>query len=141
MIISTEELREEVKWYLSFTNEEVSRGWPSPRRKRRRVQRPFWPQMSPRHLACQSHLQKREPPKFLGWEKVLHPSQPVAATGEIPQPTRAPRPKVRTSQMSQLIPIKPPTSPLMTPTLPNPSPPAQAWHSCGCQLCCMAFQG
>ena len=65
-------------------------------------------------------------PKFLGWEKVLHPSQPVVAAGEIPQPTEAPRPKVGSHQLSQMIPIRPPATPLGTHTLPRPSLPSRA---------------
>ena len=37
------ELREEVKWYLSYTDEGVFWGWPSLRRKRRRAWRPLLP--------------------------------------------------------------------------------------------------
>ena len=65
-------------------------------------------------------------PKFLGWEKMLHPSQPVVAAGDIPQPARTPRLKVGSSQISQMIPIKPPVSPPRTPTPPQPSPSTQA---------------
>ena len=35
-------------------------------------------------MAKESIVEKRPPIKFLGWEKVLHPSQPVVATGQIP---------------------------------------------------------
>ena len=65
-------------------------------------------------------------PKFLGWEKVLHPSPPVVATGDVPQLTRTPRLKVGSSQLSQMIPIKLPVSPLRTATPPQPSPLTQA---------------
>ena len=65
-------------------------------------------------------------PKFVGWEKVLHPSQPVVAARDIPQPTRTPRLKVGMSQFPQMIPIKPPVSPLRNPTPPQPSPLMQA---------------
>ena len=65
-------------------------------------------------------------PKFLGWERVLHPSQPVVATEEIPQPTRTLRLKVGSNQLSRMIPIKPPVSPLRTPTPPQPSVSTQA---------------
>ena len=44
--------------------------------------------------------------KFAGWEKVLPPSQPVVATGDIPQLTRIPRLKVGAKQIPQMIPIK-----------------------------------
>ena len=35
-------------------------------------------------MAKESIAEKRPPIKFLGWEKVLHPSQPVVAAGQIP---------------------------------------------------------
>ena len=65
-------------------------------------------------------------PKFLGWEKVLHPSQPVVAAGDIPQPTRAPRLNVGSNQLLQIIPTELPVSPPKTPTPPQPSLPTQA---------------
>ena len=34
---------------------------------------------------------ERRAPKFLSWEKVLHPSQPVMAASQIPWPSRGPR--------------------------------------------------
>ena len=34
---------------------------------------------------------ERRSPKFLGWEQVLHPSQPVVAAGQIPHPSRDPK--------------------------------------------------
>ena len=50
---SMKELREEVKWYLSFSNEEVFQGVVLPKRRRIRVQRPCL-LMSPRHPVHQS---------------------------------------------------------------------------------------
>ena len=35
--------------------------------------------------------EKRPPNKFPGWEKVLCPSRPIVATGQIPPPSRSPR--------------------------------------------------
>ena len=88
-----------------------SRGWPSPRRKRRRVQRPLQLQTSPRHPMCQSHLWKREPQHFWdGRRYYIHPNQ-WWLPGRSPQPTKTLRPKVGSSQPSQMIPIKPPVSP------------------------------
>ena len=69
---------------------------------------------------------ERRGPKFLGWEKVLHPSQPVVATGEIPQPFKASRPKVGPVQLPQTLPVKPPASPPKTPTPHKCSLPVQA---------------
>ena len=34
--------------------------------------------------------QERKSPKFPGWEKVLHPSRPVAVIGKPPCPSRSP---------------------------------------------------
>ena len=34
---------------------------------------------------------KRRTPKFPGWEKVLHPSRPMTAVGQIPCLSRGPR--------------------------------------------------
>ena len=115
------ELREEVKWYLSFTNEEVFWGVAFPKKEE---------EESPKTLSAADHVPEPAPekraPNFLGWEKVLHPSQPVVAAGEMHQPSKASRPKVGSSQLSQMITIKPPASPPKTPTPPKPSLPVQA---------------
>ena len=53
-----------------------SGGWPSWRRKRRRVQRPLPPQTFPRCPMCWSLLQKREPQSFWdGRRYCIHPNQ------------------------------------------------------------------
>ena len=69
---------------------------------------------------------ERRAPKFVGWEKLLHPSQLVVAARDIPQPTRTPRLKVGSRQVSQMIPIKPPVSPPRTSTPLQPCPSTQA---------------
>ena len=69
---------------------------------------------------------ERRGPKFLGWENVLHPSQPVVATGEISKPSKASRPRVGPIQLPQTVPVKPPASLLKTPTPSKPSLPVQA---------------
>ena len=96
------------------------RGWLSLRRKRRIVHKPFAPQASPRHTVHLSQLWKGKPQS--SWDRrKCFPSQPVVATGEIPQTTRTPRLKVGSSQLSQMITIKLPVSPPRTPTPPQPS--------------------
>ena len=100
-------------------------GWLSPKKKRMKVCRPLALLTSPRHTACLSQCWKREP-QFVGWEKVLHPSQPVVAARDIPRPTGTPRQKVGSSQIFQMIPIKPPVSPPRASTPPQPSPSTQA---------------
>ena len=39
-------------------------------------------------------------PKYAGWDMVVHPSQPVVAAGETPQPTATPRTKRRALQLT-----------------------------------------
>ena len=120
------ELREEVKWYLSFTDEEVFQGVALP--KKEEEESPKIPSTAdtPKAPCVPEPSLEERAPKFLGWEEVLHPSQPVVATGEIPQPTEAPRLKVGSHQLSQMIPMRPPVSPPGTPTLPSPYLSSQA---------------
>ena len=44
-------------------------------------------------IAMKSTVQKRPPNQFSGWEKVLHLSRPVVATGQIPPLSRGPKPR------------------------------------------------
>ena len=126
LVKSMLELREEVKWYLSFTNEEVFWGVALPEKEEEESPKTLSTTDVPKvHHALEPALEERAP-KFLGWEKVLCPSHPVVATRKIPQPTKASRPKVGSSQLSQMVPIKPPVSPLRTHTPPKPSSPSQA---------------
>ena len=112
--------------YLSFTDEEVFWGVALPKKEKEdSPQALCTADISKTHYAPEPALEGRAP-KFLGWEKVLHPSQPVVATGEIPLMTRIPRLKVGSSQLSQMILIKLPVSPARTPTPPQLSPPMQA---------------
>ena len=120
------ELREEVKWYLSFTDEEVFQGMALLKKEEEGSPQTLLAADIPEAHHAPEPAPEEIAPKCLGWEKVLHPSQPVVATGEIPQATRSLRLKVGSSQLSQMIPIKPPASPLKTPTPPQPSLPTQA---------------
>ena len=120
------ELREEVKWYLFISEEEVFWGVALPKKEEEDSLHTLCAaDISKTHCAPEPAPEGRDP-KFLGWEKVLHPSQPVVATGEITQLTRTLRLKVGSNQLSQMIPIKLPVSPPRTPTLPQPSPPTQS---------------
>ena len=102
------ELREEVKWYLSFTNEEVFWGVALPKKEEEESPETLSIADIPKAPCAPEPAPERRAPKFLGWEKVLHPSWPVVATREIPQPSKTLRPKVGPSQLSQMIPIEPP---------------------------------
>ena len=126
LVRSVLELREEVRWYLSFTNEEVFRGVALPKEEEEESPQTPGATSFPKTPCVPEPVPERRAHKFAGWEKVLHPSQPVVATGDISQLTRTPRLKVGANQISQMIPIKPPVSPLRIPTLPQPSPSMQA---------------
>ena len=61
-------------------------------------------------------------PKYAGWDTVIHPSRPVVAVEETPQPTAALRPKRRALQLTQTTSISPPSKPLKA-LLPRKAPP------------------
>ena len=68
------ELREEVRWYLSFTDEEVFWGVALPKKEEEESLKTLSAADVPKvHSALEPALEKRAP-KFMGWEKVLHPS-------------------------------------------------------------------
>ena len=66
------ELREEVKWYLSFTDEEVFQGVALPKKEEEHSLQSGVSM----DLTKVDHVPEPMPegraPKFLGWEKVLH---------------------------------------------------------------------
>ena len=59
--------------------------------------------------------------KFIGWDKVLHPSWPVIAARETPQPIWTSRLRGRSHPYSQIKPVK---SPIHLPKVPSPSKPS-----------------
>ena len=67
------ELREEVRWYLSFTNKEVFRKVALPKEEEESLQTPG-PTDLPEAPCMPEPVLERRAPKFVGWEKVLHPS-------------------------------------------------------------------
>ena len=127
---SVMELREEVKWYLSFTNEEVFWGVALPKKEEDESPKTLSADV-PKAPCVLEPTPERRGLKFFGWEKVLHPSQPVVATGEIPQPSKTLKPKVGSSQLPQMIPIQPPVSPPKTPTPLNPPHQYRHWSLYG----------
>ena len=76
------ELRKEVRWYLTFTDEEVFWGVAIPKAENI-PESPLWLKLEP----------KERTPKVVGWDKVLHPPQPMVAAGEIPKLTQISRPR------------------------------------------------
>ena len=68
------ELREEVRWYLSFTDEEVFRGVAPPKEEEEESLQTSGTTSFPKTPCMPEPVLKRRAPKFVGWEKVLHPS-------------------------------------------------------------------
>ena len=98
---SVKELQEEMRCYLSFSDEEVLKGMilleetsTIPTEKANH-QSATTPASTPEEEAiagmAREPAAERRSPKFPGWEKVLHLSQPVVAAGQIPHPSRSPR--------------------------------------------------
>ena len=95
---SVEELREELGSYLSFLDEEEFKGLDL-------LEKTSLKEATPQSLSTSAIDRgtdakatgelagERRAPKFLGWEKILHPSRPVVATGEVPCLLRGPRPR------------------------------------------------
>ena len=94
------ELRREVGFYLSFTDEEVFRGVDLPKKEESCPMVPATADViTTTDIPSATHVPEAQPvpkpmpekkaPKYARWEKVLHPSQ-VLAAGEIPQPPMMP---------------------------------------------------
>ena len=107
---SIAELRREVKFYLSFMDEEVFTGVHLATEER------SCPPVSGAQTEPKSMV-GTEDPKFPGWGMVLHPSQLVFAMGETPPPTPTPKPRGRAWVPLQMTPIN---LPLCLPKTPLP---------------------
>ena len=120
---SVAKLRREVGFYLSFMDEEVFWGVDLPKEVENKPSAPITTTTdTPGATAAVETLPtQRGTPNYTGWNTILHPSQPVIATGEVPQPTTAPQAKRRVLQTTRTIPFSPPpdtpkaSSPLRSP--------------------------
>ena len=123
LVESIVELRREVGFYLSFTDEEVFQEVELPQEERSSLSAPTTPTAdAPGNINTPEMPPISEAaPKYAGWNMVIHPSQPVVATGETPQLTTMLRAKRRTLQVSRTISISPPPKPPKAP-LPPRSP-------------------
>ena len=114
LVESIIELREEIRFYLSFMDEEVFQ----------RIDLPKEEESSPPTIniaatadipgttdAPEASPESKAAPKYASSETVLHPSQPVLATGEIPQMIAMPKPKRRALQLTRSTSISPPSNP------------------------------
>ena len=115
------ELREEVKWYLTFTDEEVFHRVAILEAYEKKGLTTPSPTDVPKTPPVLEPQPKEQTAKFVGWDKVLHPSQPIITARETPQPTRASRPRGRSHPYSWVKPVK---SPIHLPKVPSPSEPS-----------------
>ena len=115
------ELQIEVKWYLTFTNEEVFQGVSVPEAYEEKGLMTPSPTNVPKTPPILEPQPKEQTAKFIGWDKVLHPFWPVIATGETPQPTWTSTPRRISHPYSQVKPVK---SPIHLPKVPSPSEPS-----------------
>ena len=95
---SVKDLWEEMRCYLSFSDKEVFEGVTpleetsaNPAEEAEPHSTATMPAIAPKEQATtkayQEPAMERKSPKFPGWEKVLHPSQPVVAVGLLPHPS------------------------------------------------------
>ena len=103
LVGSIMELQEEMKCYLSFSNEDVFKGMAVPENASiippeevaPRGAQPTPADIPVKEAAVDTTMEpaaeKRPPNKFPGREKVLHPSRPIVATGQIPSLSKGPR--------------------------------------------------
>ena len=108
-----------MRCYLSFSNKEVFEGVTplkemstEPAEKAETSSMATTPAGAPKvqatMKASQKSAAKKKSPKFPGWEKVLHPSQPVVAVGQLPHPSGSPEQKSHSWQM-MTIPTRSPS--------------------------------
>ena len=101
------ELRKEVEFYLSFTDEEVFWGIDLPKEE---GSNPSVPTTATTDTPDVPPIPKVAP-KYARWDTVIHLSQPVVAAGETPQPTATSRTKRRALQLTWTTSISHPSNP------------------------------
>ena len=109
------ELQEEMKCYVSFSDEDVFSGvallgeppiiLPKEAMPMGTCPTLADPPMKETtvDIAMESTAEKKPLNQFPGWEKVLHPSRPIVAAGQIPPLSRAPKPRPRSWSMGERL--------------------------------------
>ena len=98
---SVKELWEEMRCYLSFSDKEVFKGVTpleevstNSAEEAKPHSMTTVPTIAPKEQttreASLGPVVERKSPKFPRWEKVLHPSWPVMAAGQVPHPSKSP---------------------------------------------------
>ena len=121
-------LREEVKFYLSFMDEEVFQGVDLPEKD---GDKPLASTATATDPCGATAAEKTLPtwkvtPAYAGWDTVLHLSWPVMVTGEVPPPTTALQAKWSILWPIRTIPSSPPPKTPKASSLPKSPPPAKA---------------
>ena len=131
LVESIVELRREVGFYLSFTDEEVFQGIDLPQEERSSPSVPTTPTADAPGATDTPKMPpiSKAAPKYARWDMVVHPSQPVVATGETPQLTATLRVKRRALQLTRTISISPSSNPPKAPLPPKSPPPARTLAS------------
>ena len=102
LVESIWKLKREVKFYLSFTDEEVFRGVPLPEEEENSPMDSTTASVTttadipgtinaPETHTVLKVMPEEKAPKFARWEKIIHPSQPVLAARDIPQSSMIPK--------------------------------------------------
>ena len=125
---SMAEVRREVGFYLSFTDEEVFQGVDLPKEEGDKPSASTTTAAdTPDTTATVETLPtQRVTPAYAGWDTVLHLSQPVIATGEVSQLTAVLQAKRRVLQPTWTIPFSPPPKTSKASSPPRSPLPAKA---------------
>ena len=128
MAKSVVKLRKEVGFYLSFMDEEVFQGVDLPEEEGDKPSAPTTTATDTLGTitAVETLPTQKATPAYTRWDTVLHPSQPVMAAGEVPQPTAVPWVKRRVLQPTRTIPFSPPPKTPKPSSPPRCPPPAKA---------------
>ena len=113
LVESMAELRREVGFYLSFTDEEVFQGVDLPKEEGSKPSAPTITTADAPGATTTIEMPsiQKAAPDYAGWDRVVHPSRPVVATGEIPQPTITLQMKSRVPPFTRTTSISPPSNP------------------------------
>ena len=111
LVESIAKLRREVGFYLSFMDEEVFWGVDLPEEEENKPAAPTATaaDTSGTTATVETLPTRKATSDYTGWDTILYPSQPVIATGEIPQPNTVPRVRRRVLRTTRTIPFSPPT--------------------------------
>ena len=131
------ELRREIKFSLSFTDEEVFRGVDLPKKEESCPMVPTTADVTtatdipgttnvPEVQPVPKPMPEKKAPKYARWEKILHPFWPVLATRKIPKPAMMPKSRGRAQQLTRTIPISLPLCLSKAPLPPASPPPTRA---------------